>query len=80
MDAIGKRARAIRAQQLIDDEVLNAALARLENDAIDDLASADLSDGLALQRYTAALQAARALKANLSSLVTTGKLAAVDAA
>ncbi len=74
MDDIAVRNRAANAQQLLDNELLTEALGRVEKAAIEALAGADVSDARALQRATAELQAARALRADLQSLVRTGKL------
>ena len=73
MDAQDRRTRAVRAEQLLGDEVLSAALAGLETAAIDALASADLSDERALQRHTARLQAARELRADLHTMIRDGQ-------
>lgn len=72
--SLDRRTRAARAQQLLDDDVLRDALDAVETDAIDRLASADVADTLALQRHAAALQAARAVRANLTSHINTGRL------
>lgn len=75
MDPVQRRARGIRAQQILDDEILVEALNRLEADAVDALASADLSDGQALIRHAAELKAARTFRDDLKSLVQTGERA-----
>lgn len=69
MAAIDHRARAIRAEQLLGDELLTEALAEIEGAALEALASADVSDFPTLQRHTAELQAARAVRGKLKSIV-----------
>lgn len=73
MSTIDHRARAIRAEQLLGDELLTEALAEIEGAALEALASADVSDFPALQRHTAELQAARAVRDRLKSIVTQTK-------
>lgn len=70
------RARGIRAEQLLDDEILRATLDRLEADAVDTLARTDVADYAALQRAVAALQATRTFRDELTTLIRTGRLAA----
>jgi len=69
------RARAIAAQQLLDNETFQALLARLEADAVDALDAADLANTPSLIRAAADLQAARRLRAAAESIVTTGQAA-----
>jgi len=73
MSSIDHRARAIRAEQLLGDELLTEALAEIEGAALEALASADVSDFSALQRHTAELQAARAVRDRLKSIVAQTK-------
>jgi hypothetical protein len=73
MSATDHRARAIRAEQLLGDELLTEALAEIETAALEALASANVSDFPALQRHTAELQAARAVRDRLKSIVTQTK-------
>lgn len=79
MDHTDIVARGVRAQQLLEDEVLTDALKELERVAVEALARADVSDHLSLMRHTAALQAARAVPEQLTSILTTGELAEQDA-
>jgi hypothetical protein len=69
------RARAIAAQQLLDNETFQTLLTQLEADAVDALDLADLANPTSLIRATADLQAARRLRAAAESLVTTGQAA-----
>lgn len=69
MSAIDHRARAIRAEQLLGDEILTEALAEIEGAALEALASANVSDFPALQRHTAELQAAQAVRKRLKSIM-----------
>lgn len=73
MTAIDHRARAMRAEQLLGDEILAEALAEIEGAALEALANADVSDFQALQRHTAELQAARAVRDRLKSLIAQPK-------
>lgn len=66
-------AQAIAAQQLLDNETFQGLLAQIEAEAVDTLASADISDPASLIRATADLQAARRVREAAGSLVTTGK-------
>ena len=68
------RARGVAAQQLLDNDLFQHLFATVEQDAIDALASADLSDHGALQRAAADLQAIRRVKGQAESIVTTGTL------
>lgn len=68
-------ARAIAAQQLLDNETFQALLTHLEAEAVDALDAANLADPSSLIRATADLQAVRRLRAAAESLVTTGKAA-----
>lgn len=68
-------ARAIAAQQLLDNETFQALLSQLEAEAVDALESADLANPHSLIRATADLQATRRLRAAAESIVTTGKAA-----
>ncbi|KQO43021.1 hypothetical protein [Methylobacterium sp. Leaf85] len=65
-------AQAIAAQQLLDNETFLALLAKIEADAVDELAAADVSNPASLIRATADLQAARRVREAAESLVTTG--------
>ena len=70
-----KKARAVRAEQLLADPLLIEAAQALENEAVKALAEADVSDHAALMRATADLQAARRFVGHLNSLVREGKFA-----
>jgi hypothetical protein len=70
------RADGIRAQQLLDDEMLRHLLADIEEDAVQALAiltPAQMTDHALLIQRIATLQAAQALPARLESLVTTSR-------
>ncbi|MBO1021459.1 hypothetical protein IPV08_15975 [Methylobacterium sp. SD274] len=68
-------AQAIAAQQLLDNETFLALLAKIEADAVDALAAADVSNPASLIRATADLQAARRVREAAESIVTTGMAA-----
>lgn len=70
--------RAARAQQLLDDPLLQEAFAEIEKAVTEALAGANLSDLAALQRHTAALQAVRNLRQQFQSVVTTGAQASIS--
>ena len=64
--------RAARAQALLDDETFREALGAVEADAIDALARANVADPAALIEHTALLQAVRAVRRHVESIVTNG--------
>ena len=66
------KGRAARAQALLDDETFRAALGAVEADAIDALARANVADPAALIEHTALLQAVRAVRRHVESIVTNG--------
>lgn len=78
MDQITKRDRAIRAESLLNDEILAEALTALERTAVEALATADVSDHAALQCAAADLQAVRRFETGLKSWIDGQKLADRD--
>jgi hypothetical protein len=67
--------RAARAQQLLDDEVLNEAMDAVLNQALSFALRAALSDPTECVAAIADLQAAHDLQESLRSFVTAGKAA-----
>lgn len=68
--------RAERARQILADELVQEAFAKVEASAIDGLAEVDLADLDTMRRCAAALQAARAVRQHLTSVIQTGEMAA----
>lgn len=64
--------RAMRAQALLDDETFQEALAAIESDAVDALTRSNVADPAALIEHTALLQAVRAVRRHVESIVTNG--------
>ncbi len=75
MDQITKRDRAIRAESLLNDEILAEALTAIERTAVEALATADVSDHAALQCAAADLQAVRRFRSDLQGRITGQSLA-----
>jgi DNA repair protein RadC len=67
--------RAARAQQLLEDEVLNEAMEALHEDAIEIVLRADLASAERCVAAVSYLQATNALIDKLRSFVTAGKAA-----
>jgi hypothetical protein len=66
--------RAVRAQQLLDDEVLQEALRALEAHALQTALRAKTYDPHEAVSAISHLKAAHAIRSQLESLITTGKL------
>lgn len=64
--------RAARAQALLADETFREALGQIEADAVDALAASSVADPAALIEHTALLQAVRAVRRHIESIVTNG--------
>ena len=62
--------RAARAQALLADETFVETLAAIEAGAVDALARANVADPAALIEHTALLQAVRAVRRHVESIVT----------
>lgn len=71
---LDREARALRAQALLDDETFRESLGAVEAAAIDALADASVADPAALIEHTALLQAVRAVRRHVESIVTNGTL------
>lgn len=66
--------RALRAQALLADETFVEALGEIEAGAVDALARANVADPAALIEHTALLQAVRAVRRHVESIVTNAAL------
>jgi hypothetical protein len=64
--------RAERARQLLDDPLIQEALAALEADAIDALADTDAGKFSETQALVCRLQAVRDFRQRFASILTTG--------
>ncbi|TXN38511.1 hypothetical protein [Methylobacterium sp. WL7] len=70
------RADGVRAQQILDDEIVQHLLDRIETGAVDALTTlslADMTNHPMLIARVCDLQAARAFRLGLQNLVTSGK-------
>lgn len=69
-------ARAVRAKQLLEDELFSEAWEGLERGAIERLAAADTNDTKTLQALTMSLQTVRAIRRRFEVWIAEGKEAA----